>query len=121
MEESDAAQRMMDAVNLHVSAMLAGLDRTTPGYVAIRLSDGRSPDGILYDSRKDAARHQSDQGVTFVKVGRESMGFREALIVLQMNRRAYKAGEIFTEQEVIATQLSELMLPFIPRTLKGLS
>ena len=121
-EERDSASRMKEAVNLHVNALQAeGGERERPGYVAIRLSDGRSPDGVLYDSRRDAARHNKwNDNICFVKVGREVMGDRESLIYLQMMRMARANGVIFSEEEVIVPQLTELMKPFIPRTLRGL-
>lgn len=120
-EEESAARRLADAVNLHVHAQLAGGVRDKPGFVAVRLSDGRSPDGVLYDSRTDAARHHRHEGgVFYVRVGAETIPFREALIVLQMARMAYKRGVVFAETEVLAPQLSELMNPLIPRTLRGL-
>lgn len=121
-EERDSATRMADAVNIHVHALLAeGGGRTKPAFVAIKLGDGRSPDGTLYDSRADATRHNKwDDNIGFIRVGREVMSEREALIMLQMLRMARKNGVIFTEEEVIVPQLTELMLPFIPRTLRGL-
>ena len=51
---SDAARRAADQINLHVSALGHESFRK---YVAIRLSDGGS-DGVLYDTRRDAIRHQ---------------------------------------------------------------
>lgn len=121
-EETDAAQRMADAVNLHVLALMAeGGTRDHPPFVAIRLSDGRSPDGVLYETRADMFRHHPHERALFaVKVGRETMPFREAVIVLQMARMAYKRGVIFSEEDVVTPHLSELMAPFIPRTLRGL-
>lgn len=116
-EELSAAQRMCDAVNLHVHVGNATGDRMA-GFVAINLSDGRSPDGVLYDNRRDAVRHNRDDPYRFyVKVGVEMMPVREALIVLQMARMAFKRGVIFADEEVIAPQLPELMGGFIPRTL----
>lgn len=111
---------MMDAVNLHVQARLAAGAHDTPMYVGIRLDDGRSPDGVLYDDRRSLFRHHPfTKNLMAVRVTPESMGFREALTVLQMNRMAYKRDVVFREEEVVTPQLSELMLPFIPRTLKG--
>lgn len=122
-EETSSAKRMADAVNLHVMAVLAeGSGRERPGFIAIRLEDGRPSDEAnpLYDSRADATRHNmSDPAVCYIKIGRETMPLSEALIVLQMNRMAYKRGVVFTEEEVIVPQLTELMNPFIPRTLRG--
>jgi hypothetical protein len=123
-EEKNAAQRLADAVNLHVVALsMEGTGRDRPAYIAVRLHDGRpaDPANPLYDSRADATRHHKfTLGVFFVKVGRETMPLNEALIVLQMNRMAFKRGVVFTEEEVVAPQLTELMNPFIPRTLRGL-
>ena len=108
-EEWDAARRVADAVNLHVLAMIAE-NRDRPGYVAIRLSDGRSPDGVLYDNRRDATRHHlHDRAMFYVKVGKDTMPAREALIVLKLARLAYKRGVIFTEEEVITPHLTELL------------
>jgi hypothetical protein len=123
-EERDAAQRVADAVNVHVSALAAeGTGRERPGFIAVRLSDGRPADesNPLYDSRADATRHNIDNlNVFYIRVGREHMPLNEALIVLQMNRMARKRGVIFTEEELIVPQLPELMQPFIPRTLRGI-
>jgi hypothetical protein len=121
-EELDSAQRMAEAVNLHVHALLAeGSGRTRPGFVAIRLADGRSPTGDLYDSRSDAVRHNRHEGgVFYAKVGRETMPAREALIVLQMARMAYKRGVVFAEEDLVTPHLTELMGGLIPRTLRGL-
>jgi hypothetical protein len=109
-EEIDAARHMADAVNLHVHAMLAE-NRDRPGYVAIRLADGKSPDGgVLYDTRKDATRHNlHDRTNFYVKVGKDTMPVREALIVLKLARTAFKRGVIFTEEEVITPHLTELL------------
>ena len=124
-EETESATRLMDAVNLHVLAILAEKsERDRPPFVAIRLEDGRPADdkNPLYDSRADATRHnRHNPAVCFVKVGRETMSLHEATIYLQMNRMAYKRGVIFTEEDVITPHLSELMKPFIPRTLRGLN
>lgn len=117
-ELEDAAKRMADAVNIHVS-VARWTDRTQPGFVAIRLDSGSSPDGVLYDSRAEATRHnQHVQGLAFIQVKRDTMSLREAIIVLQMHRKAYKMGVQFTEEEIIVPQLPELMNPFIPNTLK---
>lgn len=120
-EEWDAAQRMADAVNLHVAAHNAelGNGRDKPGYVAIRLEDGRSPDGILYDTRREAAQHQRDPWCFYVKVGRSSMPVKEAWVVLNYARQAKKSGVVFSEEEVILPQRLELVQSLIPRTFRG--
>lgn len=124
-EEWDAAKRLSDAVNLHVLAHRAelGHGRDTPGYIAVRLADGRSPDGKLYDTRRDAARHWPPypNGMTYIKVGRDDISVREALIVLMYHRMAYSRGVVFSEEEVIIPNRLELARPFIPRTLRGVN
>lgn len=106
-ELAESGKRMMEAVNLHVSASLA-LDRTEPGYVVIRLSDGSSPDGVYYDNRKDAARHFTfDPYVTFIKVGKDSMSLEEAKNQLKFVRMAYRRGARFVEEEPVMLHLNE--------------
>lgn len=108
MELWDAARRMADAHNLHVLAMIAeGRDR--PGYIAIRLEDGRSPDGVVYDTRRDAVRHQSDPKNFYVKLSKMSMGENEAVAVLKFARMALKNGIVFAEEEPVLPQLTELV------------
>lgn len=124
-EEISAAKRMMDAVNIHVHAILAeGTGRDRPGYVAIRLESGEPAESTnpLYDSRADATRHnRHNPAVCYIKISRETMPLREAISVLQLNRMAYKRGVIFTEEEVVLPQLLELAAPLIPRTFMGLN
>lgn len=104
-EERDACQRMCDAVNLHWQA----LGHESRGkYVAIRLEDGRSPDGVLYDTRIDAARHVNDPWCFFVKVNPGGMEPAEAWVVLGYARRAKKAGVRFVEEDPIVPQRLEL-------------
>jgi hypothetical protein len=120
-ELKDAASRMRDAVNLHVVAGALGVRERHLCWVAIDLSDGRS-DGTLYESRADAVRHTRNRskGWFYVKVGAESMGEREAIIVLQQARQAFKMGVVFAEEQVATPMLSELLLPYIPNTLHAL-
>ena len=116
----DAANRMRDAVNLHVLAGTFGERRI--GFVAIRLDDGRSHQNTLYDTRVDAVRATAnlEKGWFFTKVGVETMGEREAVMVLQMARQAFKAGVVFAEEDPVVPMLSELALPYIPKTLHRL-
>lgn len=120
-EEWDAARRMSEAVNLHVLADRETREqRSVPPFIAIDLEDGRCPDGTLYDSRADAARHQKSDNRFYVKIGPATMSDREALVCLMYARRAYKAGHVFAEEEPIMPQRLELAAPFIPRTLRGI-
>lgn len=117
----DAANRMRDAVNLHVVAGTLGIRERHLQWLAIRLEDGRS-DGEVYETRKDAVRHtmNKSKGWFYVKVGVDSMGEREAIIVLQQARQAFAKGVVFAEEEVITPMLSELLKPFIPNTIHKL-
>jgi hypothetical protein len=117
----DAAARMRDAVNLHVVAAALGVRDRNLCWVAIKLEDGRS-DGNLYESRQDAVNHTQNlsRGWAYLKVGADSMGERESLIVLQTFRMAFARGVIFAEEEVVVPHLSELMKPFLPATMRKL-
>lgn len=123
-DEWDAARRMAEAVNTFVLAENAlrdqGQHRDQPPFIAIDLEDGRCPDNTLYDTRADATRHQSSTYRFYVKIGPQTMGDREALVVLMYARRAYKAGVVFTEEEPVLPQRLELLKPFTPRTLRGI-
>lgn len=106
-ELTESGKRMMEAVNLHVSASRA-LDRDQPGFVVIRLSDGTSPDGVLYDSRVDAVGHfRFEPYVTFIKVGKDSMNLEEAKNQLKFVRMAYNNGVRFQEEAPQMLHLNE--------------
>lgn len=109
---------MRDTVNLHVVAGTLGVRERHLQWVAIRLADGSS-DGNVYESRRDAARYISNatDGWFIVKIGVDSMGEREAIIVLQQARQAWKAGVRFADHDLVTPQLSELLQPYIPTTL----
>lgn len=117
----DAAARMREAVNLHVVAGALGARERRLCWLAIKLEDGRS-DGELYESRADAVRHTTNKsrGWFYVLLGVDSMGERESIIVLQQARQAFKAGVIFAEEQVATPMMSELLRPYIPKTLYAL-
>jgi hypothetical protein len=105
-EEQSACQRLCDAVNLHWDALGA---EAHGKYVAIRLEDGRSPDGVLYDTRADAVRHQrNDPWCFYVKVNPGGIRPREAWVVLGYARQAKQSGVIFAEEEAIVPHRLEL-------------
>jgi hypothetical protein len=58
--------------------------------------------------------------VFFVKVGKDTISFRGALLVLQQNRQARKSGVVFQREQVVMPNLTELVAPYLPRTLEGL-
>ena len=104
-EERTAVQHLCDAVNIHVEAQGS---EAFGKYVAIRLEDGRSPDGALYDTRGDAARHNiNDPWCFYVKVNPGGIGPREAWVVLGYARQAKKAGVVFQNEEPVVPMLLE--------------
>lgn len=91
-EEIDAAQRLSDIVNsLAISQPFEVLCHS---WIAVRLQDGNT-DGELYDNRRDAVRHQSDEKLCAYICLREAPGgmdLRAAFAVLQYHRAVYDAG-----------------------------
>lgn len=86
---SSAAHRCSDAVNLHVAAL--GFDAVRR-WVAVKLADGRS-DGTLYDTKRDAVRHQSDEKLcAYVCIPPGGMNVCQAESFMRANRLAYDAG-----------------------------
>jgi hypothetical protein len=89
---SDAAKRASDIVNSYIAFVPWEELRTK--VIAIRLSDG-GYDGNLYDSKREAVRHQSDEFLCAYVFFRNLMGGaspREMEIFLKWNRDAYDAG-----------------------------
>lgn len=88
----DAAQRMFDTLQLHHQALTL-LDKVEgQHWVAIRLSDGGS-DGIAYDTRWDAIRHQltpTQCGYMPIKPGMP--GLAGCDVLLWYWRGAYERG-----------------------------
>ena len=104
-EERDAVQRLCDAVNVHVQAIGS---EAFGKYVAVRLEDGRSVDGNLYDTRADAVRHTiHDPWCFYVKVNPGGIQEREAWVVLGYARQAKKNGVVFQNEEPVIPNLLE--------------
>jgi hypothetical protein len=112
-EEWSAARRVADAVNEQLVRHGA---EAHGRFIAVKLSDGRT-DGVLYDTRADATRHQSDPYCFYVKVHVGGMQPREAWTVLVYARQAKEAGIVFTEEEVILPQRLELGAGWTKRVL----
>ena len=87
---SDAARRVSDTYRLH--RLAAGMDAIGQWFAA-RLDDGTS-DGVLYETKRDAVRHQhhNEQFYAFVAVGPWDVDLCEAEAFIQMNRTLYDAG-----------------------------
>lgn len=86
---SDEAKRASDAVNLHLAVLGFQAMRR---WVAIRLSDGGS-DGVLYDNRRDAVRHQLDERLcAYVCLPPTQFSVCSAEAFLSFHRKAYNSG-----------------------------
>ena len=89
---SDAAKRASDIVNSYRTFM--DWDELKNKWLAIRLSDG-GYDGTLYDSKRDAVRHQLDEFLCAYVCYRNLVGGAtpgEMELFLKWNRDAYDAG-----------------------------
>jgi hypothetical protein len=86
---SDAARRCADAVNLHVTVDPV---HSIGKWVAVALADGRS-DGVLYDKKADAVRHQLHETMcAYVCIPPGGMPTSEAEVYLKAMRQLYDAG-----------------------------
>lgn len=89
----DAGKRASDIVNLHLTFGL--WEELQRKWLAFKLADGSS-DGVLYDSKQDAVRHQIDERlcayVAFRNLGAGGSTPRDMSIFLQFSRDAYDAG-----------------------------
>ena len=83
---SDAAMRVYDTYHLHRSAV--GIYNVIGKWFASSLNDG-STDGVLYDSRPDAIRHQhhNEKWFTFVQVTQANMTVCSAEVMLNIARK----------------------------------
>jgi hypothetical protein len=90
MLHSDAAKRVSDTYRLHRTVM--GGD-AIGGFFAVKLADGTS-DGVLYDTKRDAVRHQhhNEQWYAFVAVGPFDMDVCAAETFIGTVRTFYDAG-----------------------------
>lgn len=86
----DAAKRIADQYNLHrIGAEYDSIGR----WIAARLTDGTS-DGVLYDTKADAVRHQhhDENYYTFIRINPTSMNACEAAVMLKTARTLYDNG-----------------------------
>lgn len=95
---SDAARRCSDVINTHVAVHKFG---AFGKWAAIRLSDGGS-DGVMYDTKADAVRHQlHETQCAYVRIPLDGMSAREAEIYLEFNRKLYDAGMRMSDPETL--------------------
>lgn len=89
----DCGKRMADAINIHIT--FGNVFELRTKFMAISLADGRS-DGVLYDSKKDAVRHQIHEQqcyyVGFRNLNPGGVSAYECAVMLQFQRDAYGAG-----------------------------
>jgi hypothetical protein len=83
---SDAAKRIYDTYHLHRSAV--GIYDVIGKWFASALADGTT-DGVLYDSRPDAIRHQhhNESWFTFIQVTQANMTVCSAEVMLGIARK----------------------------------
>jgi hypothetical protein len=90
----DAAKRAFDIVS-GLTLFNSYETRMGSPYVAIRLSDGGS-DQVLYDTKRDAVRHQLHETLCAYFSFRNSLNgfgsYRDAAIFLAWHRAAYDQG-----------------------------
>lgn len=86
---SSEARHAADAVNLHRSALgFAAVGK----WVAVRLRDGKS-DGVLYDDKQAAVRHQLDEHLCmYVRLSPAGVTPCAAESLLKTHRKLYAAG-----------------------------
>jgi hypothetical protein len=95
-QHSDAAKRASDAVNLHLAALGFGAFKK---WVAVRLLDGSS-DGVLYDTRREAVRHQLDEKLcAYLCLPPTQLTPCSAEAFLKFTRDAYRSGFRLTDPD----------------------
>lgn len=88
-EEIDSAKRLSNYINN--VCVFQPLDVVLNSWIAVRLSDG-STDGVLYDSRRDAVRHQPYEkqcAYLSLRAAPGGMDIQGAYAILKIHRDAY--------------------------------
>jgi hypothetical protein len=90
---ADIGRRVSETIGLHIAAGSVGR------WAAFRLADGTS-DGIPYDTRADAIRHQLHESLCcYVKIPPDGMPAYDALRFVLINRAVYAAGFRLTDPD----------------------
>jgi hypothetical protein len=112
---SDEARRASEQINLH---LVADRERALHSWIAIRLSDGGS-DGILYDRRVDAVRHQLHETQCMYLKVQPGITPKIAERLLAIHRQVYDAGmrmaSVDEDRELIIPMNLEDILRMSPR------
>ena len=102
-DHSDAAKRISDTYALHRIADPYG---NMGSWFAVALADGTT-DNVLYDSKRDAIRHQhhNENFYTFIQIVPASFSACEGEVMLKVARMLYDAGgrqsDGFSKHELI--------------------
>lgn len=108
---SDAANRASDCIRIHILARMAGK------WAAIRLSDGGS-DGIVYDSKSAAIRHQlHETQCMYVKIPWDDFPPVHAERFLDIHRKLYDSGFRLQDPEGIR----DVIIPYTREDLSALN
>lgn len=94
---TDAAKRMHERINLMLIAQPWEVLKTS--WMAFKLEDGDS-DGVLYDTREDAIKHQLHENLCayfFLRTALGGVPLRDCQLFLNIHRQVYDAGGRFTE------------------------
>jgi len=89
---TDAAKRMSDRVNLMLIAQPWEILKTS--WMAFKLVDGDS-DGVLYDTREDAVKHQLHENLCayfFMRTALGGVPVRDCQLFLDLHRHVYDNG-----------------------------
>jgi hypothetical protein len=98
-EDLDAAKRLSGIVNSMV--VLHPTDVVINSWIAVSLADGGT-DGVLYDSRANAVKHQIHEtqcAYLSLRAAPAGMGVQEAYVYIKFHRDAYNAGYRLTDPE----------------------
>ena len=94
---SDMAKRVSDWHNTHRQF---GSDAAIGRYIAVALADGCS-DGVLYDTKRDAVRHQhhNERFYAYIAIQPASMTICQAESVMRTFRMVYGAKGAFVDPD----------------------
>ncbi len=96
---TDAAKRMSDRINLHLT--FTPFEELKNGWMAFALADGDT-DGVIYPSKSEAIRHQRNEFLYMYVAFRNMFGGCKPLdmqLYLDMHRHAYEQGGRLHEPE----------------------
>jgi hypothetical protein len=109
---TDAARRMADQINARVA--FTPWDTLIGSWMIFRLVDGGT-DGVLYDSRADAAKHTfyRHHAIFCMRNAQGGVSAKDCQLYLDVHRQVYEAGGDFREPEapqiIISTRGYDIM------------